>query len=1029
LLKSSESNIDFNNKIEDELNRNYFLYDNFYGGAGVGVGDFNNDGLQDLYFAGNIVEDKLYLNQGNLKFLDITKEAGIIHDGGWSSGVALADVNSDGYLDIFISRELYDDKPNLRINQLYINNQDLTFTNRISESGLSDTVRTRHATFLDYDRDGDLDLFVLNQPPNPGNYSPFFKMVFDGDLIADEFKPLLYRNDDGFFRNVSGESGINVPGYCNAAISADFNNDGWVDLYVANDFEVPDFLYINNHDGTFTESALQQLKHISYFSMGVDAGDINNDGWLDIMTLDMAFEGNYRSKANIGGMNPEKFMNFVKKGWNHQYMFNALQVNNRNNSFSEIAQLANVAVTDWSWSNLIADLDNDGHKDIYVTNGILRDIRNHDGELGLKKYINEQIISQHHKNVNLDSISIWDIIDYEKALSQYPSNKISNYAFRNEGSFRFASIADKWGLDQKSFSHGSCYADLDNDGDLELIVNNVNDEAFIYKNNSEQKTGNAYLRVELLKNNKPGSFFGAKAKMLHDGKVQYQELTGARGMYSSSESIFHFGLGAKPSEVSLTITWPDSRITELNNLKANQQLKLNYEDSKPFKPGANRQKSTYFHDITDRSGLRYRHQENPYDDFQKQPLLPHKMSNFGPALAVGDVDADGLDDFYIGGATGLSGQLYLQSKDGTFSLSQSMPWFIDRLSEDVGASFFDADQDGDLDLYVVSGGYEYEENTEYYQDRIYVNNGKGLLSKSQITLPRFGSSGSRVVSCDFDKDGDIDLFVGGRQKPWRYPEPVSSYLLENVTIEKDKPIFNDVTLKMAPELSDLGMVTDAVWTDYENDQDQDLVVVGNWMPIEIFENENGRFTKINDPNLQKYTGWWNCIDTGDFDGDGDEDLIAGNFGLNSALKTSTSEPLRINYGDFDNNGTYDIVLSYVEGSVRYPVSSKGDIIQQYPALKQKFQDYHSYASASLEQVFGQSIASNSQQLEAATFAHCYIENNGKRGFKISALPIATQTSSVNDIIVHDFNDDGKLDVLTAGNFYPIETNTPRNDAG
>lgn len=1028
LVKKHKSNIDFKNEITDERNRNYFLYDNFYGGAGVGVGDFNNDGLQDIYFAGNLVSDKLYLNKGSFEFEDITDKAGIVDDGGWSSGVTVADVNSDGYVDIFISRELYDDKPHLRINRLYINNQDLTFTDRIEEYGLSDTIRTRHATFLDYDKDGDLDLFVLNQPPNPGNYSPYFQMVADGKLIVDKYKPLLYENNNGFFSNVSESVGVNNPGYCNAAVSADFNNDGWVDLYVTNDFEVPDFLYMNNGDGTFTNQAIDQMKHISYFGMGVDAADINNDGWLDIMILDMAFKGNYRSKANLGGMNTEKFMNFVKKGWHHQYMYNTLQLNNQNNSFSEVAQLAGIAVTDWSWCNLIADLDNDGHKDIFVTNGIMRDIRNRDGEVGLKKYINEKIVDHYNKNLNLDDVGIWEVMDYQKALSFYPSEKISNVTYKNNENLQFTDVSDNWGLDQKTYSGGASYADLDNDGDLDLIINNVNDEAFLYKNNSDLRPGANYLRIELYKNGKPVSFFGAKAELSIKGKIQYLELSNARGMYSSSENIFHFGLGAHKGKVNVAVTWPNSKVSNLEGIRPNQIVKLNYEDANNKSPAPKNSQKTIFHDITPKTGLKYKHLENPFDDFTKQTLIPHKLSKQGPTLAVGDINNDGLDDFYIGGSIGNIGQLFHQDKNGQFSLSQSMPWFADRFSEDVGATFFDADLDGDLDLYVVSGGNEFEENSVFYQDRLYVNNGNGILTKSQLSLPKILASGSVVRSCDYDGDGDFDLFVGGRSKPWKYPDSSPSYLLENVSLTKDAPIFNDITRNAAPGLIDAGMVTDAVWTDYDNDNDMDLIVVGHWMSVIIFENDAGQLVKTENQSLKQYSGWWNSIEKADIDNDGDEDYILGNYGLNNAYSTSQTQPFRINYGDIDNNGTYDIVLSYVEGSERYPTCSKDKLIQQFPTLKQKYVDYHSYAQASLQEIFGQAIIINAKQSEVSTFASYYLENLGDGKFKFIMLPVEAQLSSINDIIVFDFNNDGELDLLTGGNFHPVETSSPRNDA-
>ncbi len=1020
LLKSNKTGIDFINKIKDSRSRNILIYSNFYGGAGVGVGDFNNDGFQDVYFAGNMVDDKLYFNQGDLKFKDVTKASGIKDDGGWSTGVTVADVNNDGFLDIYVSRELYDNKPKWRTNLLYINNGDGTFKESAKKYGVDNSERTRHAAFFDYNKDGLLDLFLLTQPPNPGSYSELSGTT----LLKPEYHLVLYKNTgNNSFIEVSEAAGIDKTGFPNAVSISDLNNDGWEDMYVANDFYAPDFIFLNNQDGTFTNVANEALNHMSYYSMGVDVADLNNDDFLDVFVLDMVAEDNFRLKSNMSGMNPDAFWKVVEEGGHYQYMYNALQLNNGNMMFSDIAQFSGMAATDWSWSNLIADFDNDGLKDTYITNGLLRDIRNTDANKRIGQYITETANKWVIENPDGGDVSIWDILDLDKALAMVPSQPLKNYAFKNLGDLEFTQIAEDWGLDQESFSNGSAYADFDNDGDLDIVVNNINDKAYVLRNNSESFPDSNFLRIELSDADaKP--IFGARVKLFTEGQMQVNETTNVRGIYSTSESIVHFGLGIHKKVDSIQVYWPNAKRTVIYDVAANQILKLG--SSKSLDSGLASEslhRSPIFEEVSAAFPLKHKHKENVFDDFQYQVLLPHKMSQFGPSMAVADVNNDGFDDLFIGGATGHEAVLYLQDVNGNFKKNAQELWEREDDYEDVDALFVDINGDGYKDLYVVSGGNEYPVNDLHYVDRIYFNDGTGNFSKGAI-LGVGRMSGSKVVAEDFDQDGDIDLFVGGRHTPHYYPLPATSMILVN----ENGQLINK-TASIAPELENLGMVTSAIWDDHDSDGDTDLMVVGEWMGITLFDNSEGVFTKKTVADFKDTKGWWFSLDKGDFDGDGDMDYIAGNLGLNYKYKTSKEAPFDIYYNDFDGNGNYDIVLGYYNKNKHYPLRGFSCSSQQIPGLKEKFGQYDVFASLEIDEVYGEGNLKNSLHLVSDTFASVYIENRGEGRFEVKKLPNALQLSNVNDLSILDFDKDGNLDVLAVSNLFVSEIETPRNDAG
>ncbi len=1021
LLDPSHTNIYFSNDLSDTKEDNIMFYSNFYGGAGVGIGDINNDGLQDIYFAGNQVGDKLYLNKGNLVFEDITEKAGILDNGGWSSGIIIGDINQDGFQDIYVTRELYDYKEDLRRNNLYLNNGNETFTECAEKYGLDDSERTRHATFIDYDKDGDLDIFLLNQPPNPGDFSAFKNT----ELLQPKYSPRLMENRGEIFVDVTQEAGLLKAGFPNSVTAADFNNDGWTDLFIANDFYARDFIYINQGDGTFTDKAYEMTNHISFSSMGIDAGDINNDGWLDVMVLDMVAEDNFRRKSNMSGMPKDQFMKVGKEDGHYQYMYNMLFLNNGAGYFREIAQFADVDATDWSWSVLFADLDNDGWQDIHITNGLMRDIRNNDAARIYPKYLDGKVQEYLAENPDAGEVSLWDIVDIEEAMNISPSVKIPNYTYKNNRDLTFQNVSESWGLDQLSFSNGSAYADLDNDGDLDLVVNNINDAAFVYKNNAESISGTNYFRVVPVADQPGVTALNSKVWIENDDKKQYFEITSVRGMYSTSEHIAHFGLGSASKVQKVTVQWPDEKVNILKNQKANQVIEVKYSDAKSLNIKEETDPKPLFTEVSEQLGLVVKHNENPFDDFEKQLMLPHRLSDQGPCMATGDVNGDGLDDVFFGGSAGTVGRLFNQKSDGSFGVIPFTELSESKKCEDVDALFFDLDNDNDLDLYIVSGGNEYRAGSDEYQDRLYVNDGIGNFTKVDDKMPALKSSGSRIIPADYDGDGDMDLFVAGRHTPWKYPAPTSSYLLRN-----DRGILTDVTEEIASDLVDIGMVNDAVWVDYDQDGMLDLALAGEWMPFTVLKNTDNKFVNMTDGlGLANSNGWWFSIDTADMDGDGDPDFILGNLGLNFEYKASEENPFYSYYYDFDNNGTEDLVLAYEQEGHYYPVRELNRSIQQVPLLAGKVKSYTEFAGQDVYEIYGQENLNNAQQNEAKTFASMYVENLGGGKFALHELPKEAQLLPINDLIIEDINQDGHLDIIAAGNLFGMEVETVRPDAG
>ena len=713
LVDNSKTGINFSNELVDTKEHSIFLYANYYGGAGVGIGDFDNDGLEDIFFAANLLDDKIYKNLGNFEFEDKTKMSGIINNGSWSTGVTVADVNNDGLLDIYVSCELYDDAPVLRRNKLYINQGSFKFKESASEWGVDVDRRTRHSVFFDYNNDGLLDLYLLNHPPNTGNFSPFFGK----DMSLPEYNLQLFENKGNHFVDVTQSAGLSRSGFPNAAVIGDFNKDGWPDIYVANDFDSPDFLYFNNKDNTFTYATETSLRHTSFYSMGVDAADINNDSHLDLMVLDMTAEDNFRLKSNMSGMNPDSFWKVVNDGGHYQYMFNTLQLNNGNDTFSDIAQFTGTAATDWSWSSLVADFGNDGQKDIYITNGLLRDIRNTDADKKIADIVSKKINEYIIQNPNNTEITLWDVVDLKELLDLLPSQKLKNYYYKNHGNLEFSNITDSSGLNQPSFSHGASYVDLDNDGDLDLVVNNVNDKPFIYENNSENN-GNNFIRLKMV-DDRPT--LGTKVKMYYDKEFQYFETTNVRGIYSTSEDVVHFGINKSKAIDSILIEWPDQTLQKIINPKINKTHKV-YKEGITINSKSNINDDKRFNE--DKSILNYTHRENYFNDYEKQVLLPHKLSQLGPAIAKGDINGDGLEDLFVGGASGQEASVYIQNENSFEKIDNDI-WTKHKALEDIDALFFDSDNDGDLDIYVVSGGNEFMPNSSTYLDRLYINDGNG----------------------------------------------------------------------------------------------------------------------------------------------------------------------------------------------------------------------------------------------------------------------------------------------------------------
>ncbi len=1017
-LTPAESGITFVNELIETEDFNIIEYLYYYNGGGVAIGDVNNDGLPDVFFTANQAPNKLYLNKGGLKFEDITKQAGIIEDWSWKTGVTMADVNGDGWLDIYVCQvgkyKILEGR-----NQLYINNKNGTFAERAAEYGLDFQGFSTQATFFDYDRDGDLDMYLLNHSVHaPEVYGEANLRYVPDSLSGDR----LYQNDNEQFIDVTAASSIYSSriGYGLGVAVGDLNNDGWADLYVSNDFRENDYIYYNNKNGTFRDGTTASLEHTSTFSMGNDLADFNNDGLLDIMSLDMKPEEEVILKSSVGA-DPYNIFRFkLQYGYHYQYPRNMLQLNRgklhtadstlsavSSVQFSEIAQLAGVDATDWSWSTLFCDLDNDGWKDIFISNGIWQ----RPNDLDYLKFISNQQVQQQASNLEL--------------AAKMPPGQVPNYAFRNKGDLTFEKVSEQWGLAMVGCSNGAAYADLDNDGDLDLVTNNLNAPATIFENRTNEKLKRNFLKIKLVEPKSKNTFaIGARVHVWKGEQMQVQEVFATRGFQSASETTLLFGLDTAAAAEGW-VRWTDGTWQQWQTDQVNQTLTIVKDNKNFILKSLQKPIPPLFNDVTDIMNLRFHHHENNYVDFDREKLLPHMLSTQGPKLAVGDVNGDGWEDFYVCGAAGQAGALYRSAAFDaahrpTGSQPVNMPDFVkDSIHEDVDATFFDADADGDLDLYVVSGGGESERPESFYQDRLYVNDGHGNFTKNKNALPSMAANGSCVEALDFNADGALDLFVGSRSWVGNYGMSPKSYLLKN----DGKGNFMIVN---SSALEDLGMVTDAVWLAKE----KTLVVVGEWMPVINlkFETKNAK-TAIHHPSsIINSNGWWNTVHAADLDGDGDEDLLLGNAGLNSTLKASVKEPLELFVADFDNNLFSDPILTYFKQGKRYTYYSKDELFAQIISIKKKFVDYAPFARSTFEQVFDANQLEQAQHKAASTLASALAINKGGGHFELQNLATEAQLSPIFAFATGDFNKDGHLDIIAVGNWYDVQPSMGRYDA-
>ncbi|GAB3698527.1 VCBS repeat-containing protein [Spirosoma flavus] len=1060
-LPSSQTGITFNNRIQESDSVNILRFEYLYNGGGVGIGDFNNDGWQDIFFTGNQVSSRLYLSKGKddespLSFEDVTESAGVTTHA-WCTGVTVVDLNQDGWQDIYVSVAGYDKDTTKRANLLFINQTKkkggpVRFLEMAREYGLNDMGYSTQTAFFDYDHDGDLDAYVLTNALDRYNRNALRPKMVNGEAPSND---RLYRNDGCLaegrgqgakgsgqrvkdmksgeanpipyapcptphFTNVTREAGILTEGYGLGIAIADLNGDGWEDVYCANDFLSNDLVWVNNQDGTFTNRAADYLKHQTHNAMGVDIADINNDLLPDIMVVDMLPNTNQRQKMMLPGYNYDRFRMDLQMGYQPQYMRNTLQLGVGKMGFSEISQLAGVDRTDWSWAPLFADFDNDGYRDLLITNGYRRDVTNLDFTAYLADLHAGGFGDEQEKNKKA----------YKK-LMELPDVKLADFCYRNrcaEGSLTFEDVSEQWGFDAPNFSNGAAYADLDNDGDLDVVINAIDDEAFVYENSVGQRAEdkghtNSWLRLALERNPSQGT----RVNVYYGNHTQTAEFNPTRGYVSSVEPYLHFGLGDTSVIDSVEVIWNNGTYQMLRNVKANQLLRIAYEPIGEYKPRSVTSRA-YFQEVSAADlGLDYVHVESEFNDFAQTPLLPHKHSQNGPPMAVADVDGNGLEDVYIGSDFGQKSYVYFQQSNGHFTKTE-LPKNVNQ--EDTGALFFDADQDGDQDLYVVSGGSHANGPSDAYQDRLYINEGQGHLTLSRQAIPAINNSGSCVTACDFDHDGDLDLFRGSRLIPGQYPMQAKSFLLKN-----ERGRFIDVTAQAAPELQNIGLVTSAVWADFDKDGLQDLALCGEWMQITVLRGSQGQRALDKGQDLKPYllrsspsaqsplpkaTGWWNSLVAADFDNDGDTDLMAGNLGLNTKYKASPEQPMELFAADFDKNGRIDPIMTYYNEGKQWIRQTRDLLTAQIPSMKRRFPNFETYANATFNESFTEDELKSAYHLKATEFRTMYFENIGS-SFKAHPLPQETQFAPVHGILADDFNRDGHTDALLIGNSYASET--------
>jgi hypothetical protein len=1036
-IKASHSGITFNNQIQENDTMNALDLVNLYNGSGIGIGDFNNDGLPDIFFAGSLVPCKLYLNQGRFKFRDITEESKAEGKGRWCSGVSVIDINNDGWMDIYVCATM-NNKASDRKNILYVN-QGLSadnvpvFKDLAAEYGLNDSSYSVQSVFFDYDNDGDLDAYIgvnqitesvyryMNHPPAKNGLNPS-----TGKLFRNDWDPALKHP---VFTDVSRESGIQTEGYANAIYVTDINRDGWQDIFVSNDFLLPDLLWINNQNGTFKDQLGVYFKHITANAMGCDMGDINNDGLMDMVELDMNPEDNFRKKMMLQSNKELQFRN--EEGYTYQFSRNTLQLNQgprvgENDTigppvFSDIGYMAGIEATDWSWGPLIADFDNDGKNDILIHNGFPKDVTDRDFAAFRERY--------------------YMVIPKKQMLTLIPEVKLHNYAFRNLGDLRFSNVSTEWGLGNMTFTNGSAYADLDLDGDLDLIMNNINDKASIYRNNQQQinKQGNHYLQIKLKGESANRAGLGAWIEIYNQKGRQVWENTPYKGYLSTVDDVASFGLGSGTKVDSVIVLWPNSKKSILRNIPGDQRIivDITAAGSQQAIKKKTQAENALFREVTRTMNINYTPSETEFNDYLKQPLMPHKFSDIGPALASGDIDGDGIDDFICGGGAYQSARIFLQ-KEGKFIQKQLLGNEALKTKEwkDAGILLFDPDSDGDLDLYIASGGYEYKSNSTDYRDHFYINTGKGNFTEASEAIPENYASKLNLRAVDIDNDGDLDLFIGGRIDPWKYPMPVSGYIYRNDT-RNGKISFTDVTQTVAPELIGIGLINDAIFTDFNEDGWMDIIIAGEWMPLTFFQNQKGTsFRNITGTTgIADKVGWWNSLSAGDFDNDGDIDYLAGNLGLNSYYRASDKYPVSVYAADFNNSGRYYafmslfLPVSHTDPTLKeFPAQSREDVVGQMVDLSRKFPDNKTFARATMSDIFTQDQMKGFLIRRANYFSSCFCRNDGNGKFTLHPLPVQAQISVINSMVVDDFDSDGNLDVLLSGNNYGTEVSVGRNDA-